>query len=246
MAGTLYIVSTPIGNLEDITLRAIRVLKEADLIACEDTRQTRVLLDHYQIKNHLTSFFEHNEARKIPDIIAQLESGKSVAVVSDAGTPTISDPAFKLVRAAREKNIFVVPVPGANAALAALAASGLPTDSFVFEGFLPHKKGRRSKWEELSHEDRTIVLYESPYRMLKTLSEIEKYFGLRWVVVARELTKKFEEIRQGTAAGLREHFEKNIPKGEFVILIAGKKYFEKRQSRNEADDEFDSPERHDE
>jgi 16S rRNA (cytidine1402-2'-O)-methyltransferase len=239
MTGTLYIVSTPIGNLEDMTLRAIRILQEVELIACEDTRQTRILLDHYQIKSQLTSFFEHNEVKKIPEIIAHLQSGKSVAVVSDAGTPTISDPAFKLVRAAREQHISVVPVPGANAALAALSASGLPTDSFVFEGFLPHKKGRQSAWAALALEDRTIVLYESPYRMVKTLGEIEKYFGSRSIVVARELTKKFEEIRQGTAAELREHFEKMGPKGEFVILISGKKYFEKRLSQSESQGESD-------
>ncbi len=228
MSGTLYIVSTPIGNLEDITLRALRILKEVDLIACEDTRHTGILLDSYQIKNQLTSFFEHNEVKKIPELIAQLRSGKSIAVVSDAGTPTISDPAFKLVREAHEQKIPVVPVPGANAALAALAASGLPTDSFVFEGFLPHKKGRRTAWEQLTTEDRTVVLYESPYRMLKTLSEIEKYLGDRPVVVARELTKKFEEIRHGTAGELKKYFEKTNLRGEFVILIVGKRYFEKR------------------
>ena len=179
MSGTLYIVSTPIGNLEDITLRALRILKEADLIACEDTRHTRVLLDHYQIKNQLTSFFEHNEVRKIPDMIEALRSGKSIAVVSDSGTPTISDPAFKLVREARKNGIAVVPVPGPNAALAALAVSGLPTDSFVFEGFLPHKKGRQSAWKKLAEEDRTIILYESPFRIVKALTEIGEFMGCR-------------------------------------------------------------------
>ncbi len=228
MSGTLYIVSTPIGNLEDITLRALRILKEADLIACEDTRQTRILLDHYQIANQLTSFFEHNEIKKIPEMIAALQSGKSVAVVSDSGTPTISDPAFKLVREARKEGIPVVPVPGANAALAAISVSGLPTDSFVFEGFLPHKKGRQSAWKVLAEEDRTIILYESPYRVMKTLTEIEEYMGPRHVVIARELTKKFEEVIQGSPEELRAHFEKHEPRGEFVILIAGKKYFEKR------------------
>ncbi len=228
MNGTLYIVSTPIGNLEDITLRALRILKDADLIACEDTRHTRVLLDHYGIQNRLTSFFEHNEVRKIPEILEALREGKSVAVVSDSGTPTISDPAFKLVREARDKGIPVVPVPGANAALSAIAVSGLPTDSFVFEGFLPHKKGRQSAWKKLAEEDRTIVLYESPFRIVKALMEIEEHMGKRHIVIARELTKKFEEILQGSAAELRAHFENNEPKGEFVILIAGKSYFEKR------------------
>ena len=228
MSGTLYIVSTPIGNLEDITLRALRILKEADLIACEDTRHTRVLLDHYQIKNQLTSFFEHNEVRKIPDMIEALRSGKSIAVVSDSGTPTISDPAFKLVREARKNGIAVVPVPGPNAALAALAVSGLPTDSFVFEGFLPHKKGRQSAWKKLAEEDRTIILYESPFRIVKALTEIGEFMGDRHVVIARELTKKFEEVLQGTAAELSAHFDKHEPKGEFVILISGKSYFDKQ------------------
>ncbi|MBL7995736.1 16S rRNA (cytidine(1402)-2'-O)-methyltransferase [bacterium] len=227
MSGTLYIVSTPIGNLEDITQRALRILKEVDLIACEDTRQTRKLLDHYQIKNQLTSFFEHNEIRKIPEVIGALQSGKSVAVVSDSGTPTISDPAFKLVREARTQGITVVPVPGANAALAAISVSGLPTDSFIFEGFLPHKKGRQTAWKKLADEDRTIILYESPHRVLKTLAEIQEYLGERHVVIARELTKKFEEVLQGTPSELKAHFEKLEPRGEFVILITGKKYFEK-------------------
>lgn len=227
MSGILYIVSTPIGHLEDITLRAIRILKEADLIACEDTRQTRILLDRYQIQNQLTSFFEHNEVKKTPEMIALLQSGKSVAVVSDSGTPTISDPAFKLVREARKQGFTVMPVPGANAALAAISVSGLPTDRFVFEGFLPHKKGRRSAWKKLAEEDRTIILYESPYRVVKTLAEVSEFLGDRHVVIARELTKKFEEVLQGTVSELRAHFEKHEPKGEFVILISGKKYFEK-------------------
>lgn len=227
MSGTLYIVSTPIGNLEDMTLRALRILKEVDLIACEDTRQTRKLLDHYQIKNQLTSFFEHNEIRKIPEVVAVLQSGKSVAVVSDSGTPTISDPAFKLVREARAQGVAVVPVPGANAAMAAISVSGLPTDSFIFEGFLPHKKGRQTAWKKLAEEDRTIILYESPHRVLKTLTEIQEHLGERHVVIARELTKKFEEMIQGTSSELKAHFEKHEPRGEFVILITGKKYFEK-------------------
>jgi 16S rRNA (cytidine1402-2'-O)-methyltransferase len=149
-------------------------------------------------------------------------------VVSDSGTPTISDPAFKLVREARKNGIAVVPVPGPNAALAALAVSGLPTDSFVFEGFLPHKKGRQGAWKKLAEEDRTIILYESPFRIVKALTEIGEFMGDRHVVIARELTKKFEEVLQGKAAELRAHFEKHEPKGEFVILIAGKSYFEKR------------------
>ena len=227
MSGTLYIVATPIGNLEDMTHRAVRILQEVNCIACEDTRQTKILLDHYNIHNRMTSFFEHNELRKIPELLAMLEEGQSIAVVSDAGTPTISDPAFKLVREAREKKIPVVPVPGANAALAALCAAGLPTDSFVFAGFLPQKKGRRGAWQKMVEEDRTIILYESPFRILKMLEEIETHFGGRTIVVARELTKKFEEFLEGSAAELKKHFEKHPPRGEFVILITGKKYFEK-------------------
>lgn len=233
MSGQLFIVATPIGNLEDMTLRAIRVLKEVHLIACEDTRTTKILLDHYGIQNQLTSFFEHNEARKIPEIMAMLEEGKNVAVVSDAGTPTISDPAFKLVREAHRRQIAIVPVPGANAAIAAISAAGLPTDSFVFEGFLPHKKGRKTRWEKLATEERTIVLYESPFRVIKTLEEIQHHLGNRTVVIARELTKKFEQILSGSVSEIIQHFKKNAPRGEFVILITGKRYHEKQTANND-------------
>lgn len=228
--GTLYVVATPIGNLEDMTFRAVRLLKTVDVVACEDTRQTRVLLDHYQIEARLISFFEHNELTRIPLLIAMLNEGKQIAVVSDAGTPTISDPAFRLVREARQHGIPVVPVPGACAAIAAVCAGGLPTDRFVFEGFLPLKKGRKTRWAELQNEDRTIVLYESPQRLLKTLGEIHDFLGDRPVVVARELTKKFEEIIHGTAAEMLTHFQKHPPRGEFVVLIAGRRYAEKAES----------------
>lgn len=222
--GVLYIVATPIGNLEDITLRAVRTLKETDLIACEDTRTTSVLLNHFGIRKPLISYFEHNELRRIPELIEKLKSGLSVAVVSDAGTPTISDPAFKLVRAAREAGLTVTGIPGPNAAVIALSVSGLPTDRFVFEGFLPLKKGRRTRWLSLSEENRTIILYESPHRLLKTLREAGTYLGPRPIAIARELTKKFEEILRGTPDELIRHFTNKPPKGEFVILIAGKKY----------------------
>lgn len=228
--GTLYVVATPIGNLEDMTFRAIRILKSVDAVACEDTRQTRVLLDHYQIDARLISFFEHNELARIPQLIAMLDEGKSLAVVSDAGTPTISDPAFRLVREAQQHGIPVVPVPGACAAIAAVCAGGLPTDRFVFEGFLPLKKGRKTRWTEFQNEDRTIVLYESPHRLLKTLKEIHEFLGDRPIVVARELTKKFEEIVRGTASEVLTYFQKSAPRGEFVVLIAGHRYSEKTGS----------------
>ncbi len=224
--GTLYIVSTPIGNLEDITLRAIRILKEADLIACEDTRTTSVLLNHYGIQKPMISYFEHNELKRIPQLIDKLQNGIRIALVSDAGTPTISDPAFKLVRAVREAGLPLVGIPGPNAAVMALSVSGLPTDRFVFDGFLPLKKGRQTRWKELGAENRTIILYESPHRLLKTLREIDIWLGPRPLVIGRELTKKFEELLRGTPSEMISHFGKKSPKGEFVILIAGKKYAE--------------------
>jgi 16S rRNA (cytidine1402-2'-O)-methyltransferase len=247
MNGTLYIVATPIGNLEDMTFRAVRILGEVDLIACEDTRTTGVLLRHYNIHKPTTSYFEHNEVKKIPYLIEQLNSGKSLAVVSEAGTPTISDPAFKLVRAAQEQNIPVVGIPGATAAVLALSISGLPTDRFVFEGFLPHKKGRLSRWQELKSENRTIILYESPYRVIKTIQEVRTHCPGRLIVIARELTKKFEEIIRGTPEQLLEHFLKHTPRGEFVILIAGKKYsgLYNTETNECPEDSSDDPDIHD-
>lgn len=238
MTGTLYIVATPIGNLEDITLRALRILKEVDTVACEDTRHCRILLDHYGITKRLVSFFEHNENRRIPELMGRLEQGESVAVVSDAGTPTISDPAFKLVREAATRGVTVVTVPGANAAIAALAVSGLPTDAFVFEGFLPQKKGRQSAWKKLREEDRTIIFYESPHRVVKLLEEIAECLGDRPVVVARELTKKFEEVLRGSASELIRHFRSKDPKGEFVVLVGGRHYAEKLAAREAGKNEL--------
>jgi 16S rRNA (cytidine1402-2'-O)-methyltransferase len=235
VSGTLFIVATPIGNLEDITLRALRVLKEVDLIACEDTRHTKILLDHYGIRGTLVSFFEHNEDRRTPEILERLNRGDSVAVVCDAGTPTISDPAFKLVRAAREAGLPVVAVPGASAVIAALSVSGLPTDSFTFVGFLPQKKGRQTAWKQLAGEERTLVLYESPHRLLRLLSEVETFLGDRVVVVGRELTKKFEEVISGDITWLQQHFEKHPPKGEMVVLVEGKRHRIKRRRRQGAD-----------
>lgn len=219
--GALYVVSTPIGNLDDISLRAIKILGGVDLVAAEDTRKTKFLLDHLQIAKPLISYYSYNEARRVPELIDKLKEGKAVAVVTDAGTPGISDPAFLLIRAAIENGIPVIPIPGASAALAALVASGLPTERFVFEGFLPVKKGRKTKFEELKKERRTIIIYESPFRVERTLEDLVEHFGERRVVVARELTKKFEEIIRGTTVEVLLHLRKSTPKGEFVIVVEG-------------------------
>jgi 16S rRNA (cytidine1402-2'-O)-methyltransferase len=222
-AGALYIVSTPIGNLDDITLRAIKILGSVDLIAAEDTRKTKFLLNHLSISKPLVSYFSYNEVRRVPELIDQLKQGKSVAVVTDAGTPGISDPAFRLISAAIENDISVIPIPGPSAALAALVASGLLTERFVFEGFLPVKKGRKTKFEELKDETRTIIIYESPFRIERTLEDIVKHLGMRRIVVARELTKKFEEIVRGVSTEVLEHVRRTSPKGEFVIVVEGNK-----------------------
>lgn len=220
--GTLYVVSTPIGNLEDITLRAVKILSAVDLIAAEDTRTTKVLLGRYNISKPMLSYFSHNERRRAPEILERLEAGASIALVSDAGTPGISDPAYVLITQALERGIPVVPIPGPAALMAALVVSGLRTDSFVFEGFLPIKKGRKSKLEELSQEPRTIVLYESPHRILKTLREIFEHFGDREVAVAREMTKKFEEVTRGKLSVVLDGLSKRQPRGEYVIVISGR------------------------
>lgn len=220
--GTLYLVATPIGNLEDITYRAVKILNGVNLIAAEDTRKTKFLLDHYDIQKELVSYFAFNEAKRTPELINKLKEGQSIAIVSDAGTPGISDPAYRLVKAAIQENLNIIPIPGASAFISALVASGLPTESFVFEGFLPHKKGRKTKLEILSEETRTIILYESPHRILKTLNELQSSFGDRYIVVARELTKKFEEIFRGSTSEALAHFSSKSIKGEFVLVISGK------------------------
>ena len=218
--GTLYVVATPIGNLEDITLRALRVLKEVGLVACEDTRRTRTLLTHFGIHVPVTSYFEHNKLAKGPAILKTLREGKSVALVTDAGTPGISDPGFLLVREAREAGIPVVPVPGPSAVVAALSAAGIPADTFVFDGFLPVKPGKRiHRLEALRDLDMTIVCYESPHRILAALEAIGHVFGQVEIVVARELTKQFEEIVRGTPAALRERFAAGTVRGEFTLVI---------------------------
>lgn len=221
MAGRLYIVATPIGNLEDITYRAVRVLGEADLIACEDTRQTRKLLDHYGIRKPTISYHEHNETGRSAELAERLCAGETIALVSDAGVPLISDPGYRLVRAALELGIPVEPVPGASAVLAALSASGLPTDAFHFGGFLPPKAGQRARvLQSLAGETATLVFYEAPHRILEALETIEQTLGSRPVVVARELTKLHEEFVRGTAAEVRaELAARNAVKGEITLLI---------------------------
>ena len=215
----LYIVSTPIGNLKDITLRAIETLKSVDLIAAEDTRHTKILLDAYQIQKPLTSFFEHNQIKKADHLIGLLKMGKNVALVSDAGTPGISDPGFLMVRRAMENNISITVIPGVSACISALTASGLPAHRFIFEGFLPPKSGaRRNKLTALKGQEGTIIFYESPHRLLKTLKDMQELWDDPVIVVARELTKKFEEIRKDKASLLIEHFSLHSPKGEFVLL----------------------------
>jgi 16S rRNA (cytidine1402-2'-O)-methyltransferase len=220
-AGALYVVSTPIGNLGDISTRAVQILSNVDLIAAEDTRTTKVLLNHFGITTPLISFFSHNESRRVPELIEKLRAGRSVALVTDAGTPGVSDPAFSIVRAAIASGRRVIPVPGASALLAALVASGLPMDRFLFEGFLPVKKGRRSLLEDLRSEERTIVLYESPHRLRRTLDDLLQVLGNRRIAVGREMTKKFEEVLRGTITEVREEFRKKEPRGEFVIVVAG-------------------------
>lgn len=220
MEPALYIVSTPIGNLRDITLRALDTLKEVSFVVCEDTRVTGFLLNHYEIKKELISFNAHSEKNKIDYVLRRLQSGESCALVSDAGTPAISDPGVRLVSAAIKQGISVQAVPGVTAAITALSLSGLPTDAFCFEGFLPQKKGRQKKLTQLSGEERTIVLYESTYRIEKLLRELSEYMPERTIVVTRELTKKFEEVWRGTASELLAAIGEKVTKGEFAVVIA--------------------------
>ena len=222
MSGKLYIVSTPIGNLKDITLRAIETLNEVDFILCEDTRITSILLKHYNIIKHLISFNAVSEIKKIPIVIERLQQGQSYALVSDSGTPAISDPGIRLVSEAIKNDIEVISIPGATALIAALTISGLPTDSFVFEGFLPQKKGRQKKLGELSEEERTIVLYESSHRIEKLIDELVLFFPGRYVVICRELTKKFEETWRGYPVELKSMISQRTIKGEFVVVVASK------------------------
>lgn len=219
----LVLVPTPVGNLEDITLRALRVLKEADVVACEDTRTTGVLFQHYGIETPRTSFHVHNEHAKASQLVERMLAGETVALVSDAGTPGVSDPGFLLVRAATEAGVRVEALPGPTALVPALVASGLPTDRFVFEGFLPHKKGRQTRLKELADEPRTAVLYESPHRLVKLLGQLADHLGAdRPAAVAREISKVHEEVRRGTLAELADHYG-GQPKvrGEVVVVVGG-------------------------
>lgn len=224
MPGKLYIIPTPIGNLEDITLRAIRILGEVDLILAEDTRQSIKLLNHYELSKPMRSFHQHNEHQALAGVVAELNAGKQLALISDAGTPGISDPGFLLVRECQKNGIDVECLPGATAFVPALVKSGLPSDSFVFAGFLPEKKGRNTAIQNLSVEQRTVILYESPHRLLKTLAQLSAYFGAeRRASISRELSKLHEETINGSMEELHAHFSKQQVKGEFVIVIAGKK-----------------------
>ena len=222
--GKLYIVPTPIGNLKDITLRALDVLKEVDLILAEDTRTSGKLLKHFEISTHMQSHHMHNEHKTVDGIVRRLKEGQVIALISDAGTPAISDPGFLLTRACLENNIEVECLPGATAFVPALVNSGLPNDKFVFEGFLPVKKGRQTRLKFLSGEERTIIFYESPHKLLKTLGQFVEYFGSdRAISVSRELTKLYEETIRGTVSEVLDHYTEKLPKGEIVIIVSGKK-----------------------
>ena len=218
----LYIVPTPVGNLEDMTFRAVRILKEADLILAEDTRTSSVLLKHYEIRNRAQSHHKFNEHRTVKEMAERVIAGENIALISDAGTPGISDPGFLLVRECVRQGAEVECLPGATAFVPALVVSGLPTDRFCFEGFLPPKKGRQTRLRALAAEERSIVLYESPYRIVKTLTQLAEFFGKeRQASVSRELSKRFEETCRGTLEELILHFSVNEPKGEFVIIVSG-------------------------
>jgi len=222
--GILYVVATPLGNLEDMTLRGIRILKEVDLIAAEDTRTTRKLLNHYGIQTPQTSYFEHNELKKAQTLLPRLQRGQKIALVSEAGTPNISDPGFRLIRLAIDHHIPVVPIPGSSAALAALSVSGLASDSFLFLGFLPSKPTKRrkaiEKWKDL---DRTLILYESPHRLVAALTDLLEILGDREIALARELTKAFEEVLRGKISRVLEGLGEIRIRGEITLVVAGKK-----------------------
>lgn len=218
----LYVVPTPVGNLEDMTMRAVRVLNEVDLILAEDTRTSSVLLKHFDIHTPMTSHHKFNEHKTVEHLVERIQQGTTVALISDAGTPSISDPGFLLVRACVSRDIEVECLPGATAFVPALVNSGLPNDRFCFEGFLPQKKGRQTKFKELAVEERTMIFYESPFRIIKTLEQMAEYWGAeRKASVSREISKKFEETVRGTLTELIVHFTENPPKGEFVMVVEG-------------------------
>lgn len=218
----LYVVPTPVGNLEDMTIRAVRVLNEVDLILAEDTRTSSVLLKHFDIHTPMTSHHKFNEHKTVEHLVERIQQGTTVALISDAGTPAISDPGFLLVRACVAHDVDVECLPGATAFVPALVNSGLPNDRFCFEGFLPQKKGRQTKFKELAVEERTMIFYESPFRIVKTLEQMAEYWGAeRKASVSREISKKFEETVRGTLSELIVHFTENPPKGEFVMVVEG-------------------------
>ncbi|WP_113663010.1 16S rRNA (cytidine(1402)-2'-O)-methyltransferase [Pedobacter nanyangensis] len=241
MEGKLYIVPTPIGNLEDMTFRAIRILKEVDLILAEDTRTSAPLLKHFGVDKRVFAHHQHNEHKATAEIIKFLKEGQNIALISDAGTPAISDPGFFLVREALKSEIEVTCLPGATAFVPALVNSGLPNDQFVFEGFLPVKKGRQTRLKQLALEERTMIFYESPHRLLKTLTEFAEFFGGdRPVSVSRELSKVYEENVRGTVLEVKSHFENNILKGEFVICVGGNESKDKRTKNKDKYAKLDS------
>ena len=230
----LYLVPTPIGNMEDITLRALRVLKEVDLILAEDTRTSSVLLKKYEIGTHMESHHKFNEHKTAASVCERILSGMNVALISDAGTPGISDPGFLLVRTCVEAGVEVETLPGATAFVPALVTSGFPCDRFCFEGFLPVKKGRQTKFRQLSQEERTMIIYESPYRLVKTLGQMVEFFGPeRRAAVCREISKMHEECRRGTVAELQQWFSQHEPKGEIVMIVSGAGYEAGEQSEEE-------------
>jgi len=215
----LYVVATPIGNLEDITLRALRILKEVDIIACEDSRVTKKLLNKYDIDTKTTSYYQHSSSKKVDHLINLLKSGNTMALVTDAGTPGIQDPGNGLVEVARDEGIEIIPISGASAVATALSVAGINADEFYFAGFLPKKKGRQTLFKYLNTIKVPVIIYESPHRIIRTLNDINKYLEGRGVIVMRELTKKFEEIKEGNVLELIEYFESKKPKGEFVLII---------------------------
>lgn len=222
MAGTLYVVSTPIGNLEDLSFRALRVLKEADLIACEDTRHTRTLLAHYGIAKPLLSYHEQNERQRTPELLQRLSNGATVALVTDAGTPALSDPGYLIIHEATALGIPVIAVPGPSAVTAALVVSGLPVDHFVFLGFLPRKSGKRKRaLQEVAEAPWTLVFFEGPHRLRAALADLRDVLGDRRVAVTRELTKRFEEVIRGSTTDALEHFQRTEPRGEFTVVVEG-------------------------
>jgi len=239
----LVLVPTPVGNLGDITIRALDVLKNADVILCEDTRTSGVLLKHYEIQKTLWSYHLHNEHKVVEQMVQQIQSGKLLALITDAGTPAISDPGFLLVRACLQAGIEVECLPGATAFVPALVQSGLPANSFIFEGFLPQKKGRKTKLEELANESRTLIMYESPHRIAKTIREFVGYFGAdRQVAVVREISKKFEQTIRGTLEEVANHCENNVVKGEIVIVLEGKAPVKSKHKNKYQNDELEEEE----